>query len=60
MHAYHNAKKYFDLNEIEKDIILKHMFPLTITLPRYKETFLVLIVDKIVSSKEFIIELIKP
>lgn len=60
LHAYHNAKKYFNLNEIEKDIILKHMFPLTITLPQYKETFLVLIVDKIVSSKEFIIELIKP
>ncbi len=58
IHAYHNAMKYFTLNKIEKDIIIKHMFPLTIKFPKYKETFLVSIVDKIISSKEFIFELV--
>jgi uncharacterized protein len=28
----------FTLNEIEMDIIEKHMWPLTIKLPKYKET----------------------
>jgi len=54
-HAYENAIKYFKLNKIEKDIILKHMFPLTSGLPKYKETIVVLIVDKIVASKELLI-----
>ena len=44
--AYENAKKIFDLNEIEKDIILKHMWPVTISLPKYKESFLITYVDK--------------
>ena len=44
--AYENAKKIFDLNEIEKDIILKHMWPVKISLPKYKESFLITYVDK--------------
>lgn len=44
--ALQNASKYFNLNEREKDIILKHMWPLTISLPRYKETFIVILADK--------------
>ena len=44
--AYENAKKIFDLNEIEKDIILKHMWPVTFSLPRYKESFLITYLDK--------------
>ena len=44
--AYENAKKIFDLNKIEKDIILKHMWPVTFGLPKYKETFLITYVDK--------------
>ncbi|SCG84312.1 hypothetical protein DW1_2752 [Proteiniborus sp. DW1] len=50
--ALQNAKKYFSLNGIEKDIIKKHMWPLTISLPRYKETFVVLMVDKYCASME--------
>lgn len=57
--ALKNAKKYFKLNEIEKDIILKHMFPLTPHVPKYKETVLVLIVDKIVASKELFVDFIE-
>lgn len=44
--ALQNAKKYFNLNDREKDIIEKHMWPLTLNLPRYLEVFIVLSVDK--------------
>lgn len=45
--ALKNANKYFRLNNIEKDIIAKHMWPLTLVLPKYKESFVVSIVDKL-------------
>jgi len=44
--ALKNASKLFDLNEKEKDIIVKHMWPVTLPLPRYKETFVIIIIDK--------------
>ena len=44
--AYNNAKKLFDLNDKEADIIKKHMWPVTPALPKYKESFLLTIVDK--------------
>ena len=44
--ALKNADRDFELNEIEKDIIVKHMFPLTISLPSYRESFIVTIADK--------------
>ncbi|WP_294345320.1 phosphohydrolase [uncultured Clostridium sp.] len=50
--AYENAIKYFDINDIEKDIILKHMWPLTIKIPRCKEAFIVTFVDKMCSLAE--------
>ncbi|BCN30299.1 HD domain-containing protein [Anaeromicropila herbilytica] len=50
--AYKNARKVFDLTEIEKDIILKHMWPLTLSVPSYKEAFIVCIADKICSVVE--------
>ncbi len=52
--AYDNAKKYFSLNDKEKDMILKHMFPLTFKFPKYKETFVIILVDKWCTIKEFI------
>ncbi len=51
--AYENAMKHFDLNAIEKDIILKHMFPLNVKPPRYKESWLVNLVDSYVTFKEY-------
>ena len=46
--ALMNASKIFDLNDIEKDIILNHMWPVTIyRLPKYKETWIVTVVDKL-------------
>lgn len=45
--AYENASKLFDLNEKEKDIILKHMWPVTFfRFPKYKESFVLTFVDK--------------
>ncbi len=50
--ALNNAKKHFKINKIEEDIIIKHMWPLTIVPPRYKESVIVTTVDKYISSIE--------
>ena len=39
--ALSNARKQFELNEVECDVIQKHMFPLNIAPPKYWETVLV-------------------
>ena len=44
--ALRNASVHFELNPVEKDIIEKHMWPLTLYAPRYKESLLVCLVDK--------------
>lgn len=44
--ALENASKLFDLTNKEKDIIVKHMWPVTLKLPRYPESFIVTFVDK--------------
>lgn len=54
--ALSNAQKHFTLNDIEKDIIVKHMWPLTVIPPRYQESFIVTFTDKYVASREFIDE----
>ena len=51
--ALSNATKIFNLNEVEEDIILKHMWPLTMALPKYKESFIIILVDKISCILEF-------
>ena len=50
--ALKNAGKYFDITEKEGDMIAKHMFPLTVTPPKYKETFVIVLVDKFCSFNE--------
>lgn len=54
--ALENSQKYFELNDVEKDIIIKHMWPLTFVPPKYQESFVVTFADKYVSSKEFLDE----
>lgn len=44
--ALHNANKYYNLNNLEKDIIVKHMWPLTIVPPKYMEGYVVMYADK--------------
>lgn len=52
--ALQNARQVFSLNRIEQDIIEKHMWPLTIKPPKYKESMIVCFVDKFCASKEII------
>lgn len=47
-----NAEKEFTLNKIERDIILKHMFPLCAKLPKYRESFIITLADKCCAASE--------
>lgn len=44
--ALRNARKYFALTPLEEDIILKHMWPLTIIPPVHAEGFIICLSDK--------------
>lgn len=46
------------LSEKEEDIIYKHMWPLTVRLPRYPESFIVSIADKYCATLELIISVV--
>lgn len=49
-----NAVNNFDLSDLEKDIIINHMFPtLPHKIPKYMESWLVSFVDKGVAMYEF-------
>lgn len=50
--ALENAKRDFEISEIEADIIKKHMFPLTLVPPKYAESLIVCVADKICALKE--------
>lgn len=50
--ALENAEQAFSLSEKEKDIILRHMWPLTITPPRSREAYVVVMFDKYCSLME--------
>ncbi|MEA1975766.1 MAG: HD domain-containing protein [Bacillota bacterium] len=49
-----NAKKHFNINKKEEDIIIKHMFPLTICPPIYLESWVVTLSDKYISIIEIL------
>ena len=52
--AVENAKALCGgLSELERDIIVKHMWPLTRPLPRYRESFVVSLADKFAAALEF-------
>ncbi len=44
--ALSNADRDFDLTDIERDAIKKHMWPLTVIPPKYREAWVVTIADK--------------
>ena len=50
--AFKNAIRDFKINDVEKNIIKRHMFPLTIMPPRYVESIIVCLIDKICSVYE--------
>lgn len=50
--ALKNARDHFSLTRKEGDIIVKHMFPLTITPPKYKESYVIVLTDKFCSVCE--------
>ena len=52
--ALKNASKLFLLNDKEKDIIVKHMWPVTFfSLPKYKESYIITLTDKLSALKSF-------
>ena len=50
--ALYNASKDFSLNRKEKNIIARHMFPLTVLPPRCLEAWIVCFVDKYCAFSE--------
>lgn len=56
--ALNNSMKLFELNSIEQDCILKHMWPLTVKFPKYKESYIITIADKYATyleNKDYIV-----
>lgn len=51
--AAENASQLFSLNNMEKNIIVSHMFPFYTALPRYMESWIVILTDKLVGTAEF-------
>ena len=58
--ALGNSVRNFEINQKEKDIIVKHMFPTTIIPPRYGESWIVTSVDKYLAIKEYAIKFFVP
>ena len=48
-----NAKKHFELNELQEDIIISHMYPLSYNMPKFKESWIVSLIDKKITIQEF-------
>lgn len=51
--AVRKSNETFGINELEKDIIKTHMFPVNLSVPRYAESWIVNITDKVIGSYEF-------
>lgn len=51
--ALANSHQYFEINHIEQDIILKHMWPKVFGMPRYWESVIVSVTDKVCACGEF-------
>lgn len=52
--ALQNANDKYELSEVEQDIIVKHMWPLSRKMPSHKETYVVSMTDKICAVMEFL------
>lgn len=52
--ALKNSLQIFKINDIDRDIIICHMWPLTLKLPKYKETYIITISDKICCLRDLV------
>jgi uncharacterized protein len=50
--ALKNAKEHFDIAKREEDMIVKHMWPLTVKLPKYAESYVIVAIDKYSAAVE--------
>ena len=50
--AAYNARKYFDIDDKQADMIETHMFPLTACPPKSREGWLLTLADKLVAIRE--------
>ncbi len=54
--ALETSCRIFNTNKLEEDIIISHMFPIYLKVPKYKESVLVNLVDKVIGFKELSME----
>ena len=54
--ALRNADRDFELNDTERDMIKKHMFPLNPAPPRFKETAVLCLADKYCALRETVLQ----
>ena len=47
-----NASKYYELSDMQKNMIESHMFPSCKVMPKYKESICLTLVDKVVALYE--------
>lgn len=50
--ALENAERDFELGEIERNMILTHMFPLNLSPPRRRESAIICVADKLCATAE--------
>lgn len=50
--AFFNTSELFSINQREGDMIIKHMWPLTLSFPKYRETYVITFVDKFCAVAE--------
>lgn len=51
--AFFNACDLFPISQLEGDMIVNHMWPLSPRLPAYRETYVITLVDKFCAVAEF-------
>mgnify|MGYP004652486735 FL=1 len=52
LYACLNASLYFKLDKMQENMIKSHMFPVFLEMPKYKESLVLTIADKIVATHE--------
>ena len=55
LEACANAAEITDITKLERDMIEKHMWPMTRPRPSYKETYIITVIDKYCAVLEFCI-----